>query len=148
MIYASGELHLGRQVRADARAVENPIPALRGTRAPFSVNAMSAIEAYLRIRLEARLHAAGVPESSVSVRSAEAENWRYRITAGGRVFEMGFSHREPFWARETTPGREKALTSNDHPPAATSAEALERGVRLVALTVRDPAFPPRDPPLI
>ena len=90
----------------------------------------------------------GVTGVAVTVRSAEAENWRFRLAKDGREFEIGFNARERLWVRETTPGREKHLVSNDHRSIHSSADARELAVRLVATALADPAFPPRDPPVI
>lgn len=109
---------------------------------------MSPIEAHLQAQLAQRLAERGVNAAQVQVLAAEAENWGYRIEAGRRVFEIAFSHRARLACREVSPGREKHLVSNDHPPVNTSAEAMDRGIRLVCAALSRPDFPPRDPPVI
>jgi len=98
--------------------------------------------------LAAALSGRGVALSAVEVISAEADEWRYRIKQHERSFEIGFSREIGAWAQETTPGRMKHLTSNDHPPVNSTTAAFDEMVRLVAHAMRDPAFPPRDPPVI
>lgn len=109
---------------------------------------MSPIEEYWIQTLRGELEVCGVSGADVQVRSAEAENWRFDVAAQGRRFEIGFNHAEQLWARETTPGAEKHLVSNDHARVHASAQARHLGVRLIAAAVADPRFPPRDPPVI
>ena len=109
---------------------------------------MSPIEQHLAGVVTDGLANRGVTVSSVVVLSAEADNWRYGVTAGDRLFEIGFARDTGAWAQETTVGREKHLTSNDHVPVNASAPALDYVLALIARAVRDPAFPPRDPPVI
>ena len=109
---------------------------------------MSPIEEHLVRTLRRELAAGGVTEATVTVLSAEAENWRYAIAAAGRTFELGFSHRDRLWVRETTADTPRHLISNDHAPVNESARARAIGVRLIAAALANPAFPPRDPPVI
>jgi hypothetical protein len=106
------------------------------------------IESHLVQQLTAELAGAGLDGAQVLVLSAEAENWRYRVQVGTRQFELSFNHREQFWARETTPGAEKHLVSNDHERIGVSDRARRQGVQLIAAAARDPRFPPRDPPIL
>jgi hypothetical protein len=121
---------------------------LRGKPAPATVGPMAPIDEHLARNLSNELRAMGVAYAAVAVLSAEAENWRYRVAAQDRTFEMGFNHRELLWCRETTPGRRKHLVSNDHPPLNDSRAARSRGVALIRRALADPTFPPRDPPVI
>lgn len=109
---------------------------------------MSPIEQHLAHRLQRALTARGIGFSAVTVLAAAADDWAYRITTGGRAFEFGFSPHERLWCREVTSGREKHLVSNDQPPACDSDQAWARALELLARAVADPAFPPRDPPVI
>ncbi len=109
---------------------------------------MSPIEAHLMTSVAQDLAALGVPEAKVTVLSAEADDWRYRIEARDRTFEFGFSCREPLWCRELTAGREGHLVSNDHRPINTSAPARRAALRLIEHALTHPGFPPRDPPVI
>lgn len=109
---------------------------------------MSPIEEHWVRSLTHAFAQRGVRDVGITVQSADAENWRFRITATGREFEMGFGHRDGLWARETTGGAEKHLVSNDHVRIHSSAAARALGVQLVAAAVADPLFPPRDPPII
>lgn len=109
---------------------------------------MSPIEQHLARVVTDGLANRGITASSVVVLSAEADDWRYRVAIGDRLFEIGFALDARAWAQETTVGREKHLTSNDHVPVNTSAAALNYVLALIARAMRDPAFPPRDPPVI
>lgn len=113
-----------------------------------SVPPMSPIEQHLVTRLQRALAVRHVPYDVVTVLSADADNWRYRVAAGDRTLEMGFNHRDRLWCREVTPGRERHLVSNDHPPVCQSEAGFGLGVRLIARAIADPTFPPRDPPVI
>lgn len=119
----------------------HPSPA-----APNSLS-MCALDFPLCDRLREELCATGTP-ASVTLHSAEGAEWRCVILAGDRRFEIGFTLVDGLWARETTPGRERHLLSNDHPRVHASDEACRLSARLIAATLRDPAFPPRDPPVI
>lgn len=109
---------------------------------------MSPIEQHLVNRLEQALAERGVAAEAVTVLSAEADNWRYRLRLRGRTFEFGFSLRERLWCREVTSGCEKHLVSNDEPPVCDSGQAWTLALRLITRAVSDPTFPPRDPPVI
>ena len=109
---------------------------------------MSPIEQHLAGRLERALADRGIGGAAVTVLAAAADDWAYRIRTGGRGFEFGFSPRDPLWCREITAGREKHLVSNDQPPACDSDQAWALALQLITRAVSDPAFPPRDPPVI
>jgi hypothetical protein len=109
---------------------------------------MSPIEQHLVNRVSGALAGYGIVPSAVVVLSADADGWSYRIEASNRTFELGFNRGAPAWARETTAGAAKPLTSNDHAPVNTTGPALDAMIRLVARAIDDPAFPPRDPPVI
>jgi hypothetical protein len=112
------------------------------------VEVMSPIEEHWIQTLTRDLRALGIADVSIEVRSADAEDWRFGVTTPGRAFEIGFNHRERFWARETTANGERHLSSNDHHAVHISSEARVLGARLIAATLARPAFPPRDPPVI
>lgn len=109
---------------------------------------MSPIEVHLMNTVANELATLGTPSATVTVLSAEADNWRYRVEAQGRIFEFGFSFHEPLWCREVTPGGKRHLVSNDHPPTNTSEPARQLGIRLIHHALTHPGFPPRDPPVI
>lgn len=109
---------------------------------------MSPIEQHLVTALAQELRELGLEAAHITVLSAEAENWRYRIEVNGRSFEIGFNHREQLWTRETTPGAERHLVSNDAPRIPVSSAARKHGLRLVQQAVMNPAAIKRDPPVI
>lgn len=109
---------------------------------------MSPIEAHLTSVVANEFAALGTRDATVTVLSAQADNWRYRVEAQGRIFEFGFSFHEPLWCREITPDSKRHLVSNDHPPVDTSDAARQLGIRLIHHALTHPEFPPRDPPVI
>lgn len=109
---------------------------------------MSPIEEHLVAGLSRELTALGVSGATVRVLSAEAENWRYVVAAAGRTFEFGFNHRECLWCRETTPGQEKHLVSNDAAPIGAGDLARRTGLRLIRTALLHPDAIRRDPPII
>lgn len=109
---------------------------------------MSPIEEHLVELVTQELAAGGVLGTRTIVLSSDAENWRFRIQAENREFEIGFNHRDLMWCRETTPGSERHMVSNDQPPVPTSAAARATAIRLVVCAINHPRFPPRDPPVI
>lgn len=109
---------------------------------------MSPIETHLVETMSRDLAGAGIVAAEVTVLSATAGDWRYRIVAADRVFEFGFNPREQLWCRELTTGSERHLISNDHPPIGTSAAARATAIRLLQRAILGPHFPPRDPPVI
>ncbi len=109
---------------------------------------MSPIEAHLAQLVSQQLAQHGLCDAAVTVLSAEAEDWRYRIDADGRTFEFGFNHREQLWVRETTSGAQRHLVSNDAPRIHVSEAARTTGVQLICQALRFPASVRRDPPVI
>ena len=109
---------------------------------------MGPIEENLSQVVSQQLAQGGVQAAHVTVLSAEAEDWRYRIEAAGRMFEFGFNHREQLWARETTPGAQRHLVSNDAPRIHVSEQARITGVELILCAILFPAAMRRDPPVI
>lgn len=109
---------------------------------------MSPIEEHLVNAVTRELATLGIGHADVAVLSAEAGNWRYRIAAGERCFEVGFNHRDQLWARETTPGAEKHLVSNDAPRIHTSTTARTVGLQLIRCALLQPQTIIRDPPVI
>lgn len=107
-----------------------------------------AIERHLLASLSDELAALGVTGAKVDVLSARADDWRFRIEAGGRRFETGYSQREQLWCREITPGREASLFSNDEPQIGTSVAARLAVVRRIQRALQNPESIRRDPPPI
>ncbi len=108
---------------------------------------MCALEFPLLDQLDRELRQWGL-HAEIVLQAAEGDGWRLGVTAASRRFELGFGPAEGFWAREVTPGRERHLLSNDHPRVHTVPEAGRLAARLLAATLLDPAFPPRDPPVV
>lgn len=109
---------------------------------------MSPIEAHLVAQLRQELARLGGTATEITVVTGEAEQWQYRVTASGRQFEFGFDHRRQLWCRETTPGRERTLVSNDERPVGTSALAWRTAVERIVRACGDANFRVTDPPVI
>lgn len=109
---------------------------------------MSPIEAHLVAGLTHDLAALGIGHVQVTVLSADADNWRYVVASEGRSFEFGFNHRDRFWCRETTPGAERHLLSNDAPAVDTGDVARRLGLQLIRRALVAPGAIQRDPPII
>jgi len=105
---------------------------------------MSAVEDHLANLFQAELASRGVTHAHVTALPSEFEAWQLAVTIGARPFVLGFNWRDGLLVREA--GRN--LVSNDHRPIATAQEAFRVGAAIIAATLANPAFPPRDPPIL